>query len=238
MQNILPRSTLIILYKVFVHLHLDYRKLCSFYKIFKNESLRYLCNIIATKNPSHIPRNDTNIPLFKTNHKFLKNSFFPSTIIKWNDKDPNLGNSETYGTFKNTIFKFLRPSQNSVFKCHNSQGIKFLTRLRLGLSHLREHKFKHSFQDSLNPLCKYGFDVESISHFLFHCSVYNNGGSSFLSTIRNTDCKIPTYKLLENTDSSLTQTLLYGNSSLDINTNSLILMLLLTLFCPLKGLKK
>ena len=39
-----------------------------------------------------------------------------------------------------------------------------------------------------------------------------------LSTIRNIDCK-----LLENTDSLLTQTLLYGNPSLDINTNSLIL---------------
>ena len=54
------------------------------------------------------------------------------------------------------------------------------------------------------------------SHFLLHCPVYNNERSSFLSTIRNNDCK-----LLENTDSSLTQTLLYGNSpSLDINTNS------------------
>ena len=45
-----------------------------------------------------------------------------------------------------------------------------------------------------------------------------NDRSSLLSTIRNIDCK-----LLENTDSSLTQTLLYGNPSLDINTNSLIL---------------
>ena len=32
-------------------------------------------------------------------------------------------------------------------------GLKFLTRIRLGLSHLRDHKFKHSFQDTLNPIC-------------------------------------------------------------------------------------
>ena len=67
-------------------------------------------------------------------------------IIEWNNLDPNLRNSDTYGTFRNAILKFIRPSPNSVFKGHNPQGIKFLTRLRLGLSQLCEHKFKHSFQ--------------------------------------------------------------------------------------------
>ena len=195
-----------------------YRKLCSFYKIFKNERSRYLFNIIPIRNPAYSTRNHVNIPLFKTNHNFFKNSFFPSTIIKWNNLDPELKNSDTYGTFKNAILKFISPSPKSAFECHNLQGIKFLTRLRLGLSHLCEHKFKHSFQDSLNPLCKCGAEVESTSHFLLHCPLYNNDRSSLLSTIRNIDCK-----LLEITDSSLTQTLLYGNPSFDIITNSLIL---------------
>ena len=43
-------------------------------------------------------------------------------------------------------------------------------------------------------------------------------GPPTFSAIRNIDCK-----LLEITDSSLTQTLLYGNPSFDIITNSLIL---------------
>ena len=39
-----------------------------------------------------------------------------------------------------------------------------MTRLRLD-SHLREQKFKHSFQDSINPLnCCY--EVECTVHFL------------------------------------------------------------------------
>ena len=80
-------------------------------------------------------------------------------IVEWNNLDPNLRISNTYGTFKNAILKLLRPSPNSVFECHNPQGIKFLTRLRLGLSHLCEHKCKQSFQDSLNPLCKCGAEV-------------------------------------------------------------------------------
>ena len=95
---------------------------------------------------------------------------------------------------------------------------KFLTILRLGLSHLREHNFKHSFQDLLNPLCKCGTEVESTSDFLLHCLIYNNDQSSLLSTVGNIDCR-----LLENADCSLTQTLLCGNPSLAIITNSLIL---------------
>ena len=193
-----------------------YRNLCSFYKAFKNESLRYLFNIIPIGKPAYSTRNHVNIPLFKTNHNFFKNSFFPSTIIEWNNLDPNLRNSD--GTFKNPIVKFIRPSPNSVFECHNSQGIKFLARLRLGLNHLLEHKFKHSFQDSPNPLCKCGAEVESTKHFLRHCPIYNKDRSSLLRTIRNID-----FKLLEITDSSLTQMLLHGNLSFDIITNQLIL---------------
>ena len=112
-----------------------YRKLCSFYKVFKNQSPRYLFKIIPIRNPACSTRNHVNIPLFKTNQ-----NFFPSTIIEWNNFDPNLilrylWNPDTYGAFKSTILKFIRPSPNSVFECRNSQGIKLQTRLRLGLSH-------------------------------------------------------------------------------------------------------
>ena len=31
--------------------------------------------------------------------------------------------------------------------------IKLLTRLRLGWSHLNEHKFNHNFDDCVNPFC-------------------------------------------------------------------------------------
>ena len=84
-----------------------------------------LINKIPITNPSYITRNHANIPPFETNHNFLKNYFFASTINKLNNLDSNLQNSDTYGTFKNTILKFLRPSANSAFKCHNLQGIKF-----------------------------------------------------------------------------------------------------------------
>ena len=52
-------------------------------------------------------------------------------------------------------------------------GIKYLTRLRLEFSHLKEHKFKHNFQDSVDPLCSCGTEIESTKHFLLHCTNFN-----------------------------------------------------------------
>ena len=39
----------------------------------------------------------------------------------------------------------------------------------LGLRRLREHKFKHSFQDTLNPRFSCGSDVETTEHFILYC---------------------------------------------------------------------
>ena len=119
--------------------------------------------------------------------------------------------------FKVRILTFIQPSPNSVYNCHNPTGLKFITGLRLGLSNLRGHKFKHSFQDRINPLCSCGFDIESTERFLLHCLQFVNE-----CTLLGTICNI-NYKLLENTDSVLTQTLLFGNTSINVTDNTEIL---------------
>ena len=69
-------------------------------------------------------------------------------------------------------------------------GVKLLTRLRLGLSHLGEKKFKHSFQDTLNPRCSCGKQFETTFHFLLACLNYSDERLTLLSKIRNTNPKI------------------------------------------------
>ena len=59
-------------------------------------------SLIPTRSASYITRSDAKIPLSKTSHIFFRN-FFSSTVIEWNNLDPNLQNSDTYGIFKNTI---------------------------------------------------------------------------------------------------------------------------------------
>ena len=105
---------------------------------------------------------------------FLKTPFFPSTIKEWSNLDPHIKKSKSISIFKNNILKFIRPKPNNIYYCHNPKGIRLLTRLRLSLSHLREHKFKHSFQGCLNPLCFNSNEIETSTHSLFHCPTYTN----------------------------------------------------------------
>ena len=179
-----------------------YRKLGMLYKIYKNKSPQYLFKIIPEKSHAYATRNVDNISCFKIRHNFFKNSFFPSTIIEWNNLDPTLRNSKSFVDFKNSILKFIRPSPSNVFNCNNYKSIRLTMRLRVGMSHLCEHKFKHNFQNCLNPICSCGLDIESTSQFLLHCPTFNDERYTLLSTLTKIDCK-----LVELTNSSLSQTL-------------------------------
>ena len=52
-------------------------------------------------------------------------------------------------------------------------GEKILTRLRLKFSYLKEHKFRHGFADTINPMCACGADLETTKHFLLRCHFYS-----------------------------------------------------------------
>ena len=61
--------------------------------------------------------------------------------------------TESFLFFKNSLLKIGGPTAKPTCNIHNLIGLKFLARLRLGLSHLNEHKLKHNFQEiwNLNP---------------------------------------------------------------------------------------
>ena len=123
LQNLLPRQSLVTIYKSFIRPHIDYgdvifdqaynksfhkklenfqynaslsitgavrgtskeklyqelgfeslqhrrwfRKLCTFYKIFKNQSPRYLYELLPIKTTPHNTRSSINLPLFHIRH--------------------------------------------------------------------------------------------------------------------------------------------------------------------------
>ena len=90
----------------------------------------------------------------KSKHTFFKNSYIPSTIIEWNKLDQDIRNVESYALFRKQPLSYIRPEANNIFNVHNAKGIKLLTRLRVGFSHLKEHKFRHNFQDLISYLCR------------------------------------------------------------------------------------
>ena len=113
---------------------------------------------------------------------------------------------------------YIGPKANSICNCNSSKGLKFVTRLHLGLSHLRKHKLKHSFQDSINLLCSCSLDIESAVHYFLHCPLFTIKRHTLLNTISRTD-----NKLLDSNESKLIQHFLFGNPSKDRETNTEIL---------------
>ena len=101
---------------------------------------------------------------------------------------------------------------------HNPNGLKHLTRLRHGLSHLREHKFKHNFQDTINPLCSCGENIETTEHFFLHCQNFNHFRLTLLNSLANIDPDLPNMGSKE-----LTDLLLYGSSKFNTTFNNKIL---------------
>ena len=113
--------------------------------------------------------------------------------------------------------QFIRPSHSSIYNCFNNKGIKHITRLRVGLSHLRDHKFKHGLLDSLNPICSCGLDIETC-HYLLHCPNFTNERSTPLNIVSTIN-----KNSLTSCDTAIVKLLLYGHESLDLETNTLIL---------------
>ena len=164
-----------------------FRKLCHLYKIMK-----YLPRIYSIPNFNRVNNNrlSYNTPLIKVRHDCFGNSFFSSTITERNKLDFNIRNSASLNTFKKKLLNFIGPCANSIFDIHNPLGIKLLARLRLGLSHLHEHKFRPCFQDTLNRFCECGKDIESTMHFFFHCTNFRIPKHTLFQKIRNIDDSI------------------------------------------------
>ena len=87
--------------------------------------------------------------------------------------------------------------------------------IRLGLSHLCEHKFKHSFQDTLNPVSACGSDIETPCHYLVSCPIFDAERNTLLNNVRQVARSI-----LNLNHSQITHVLLYGDSSLKNETNN------------------
>ena len=117
-------------------------------------------------------------------HEFFENSFFLLILQEWNNLDRNINLRELI--FSRTIISYsLFDPFCSIFDNNNKKGIKLMTRLLLGLSHVFEHKFKHGFQDCLNAISSCVYEIETTTQHLFNCSIYKNERMILLDKVRN-----------------------------------------------------
>ena len=127
-------------------------------------------------------------------------------------------NSLSISIFKKSLLAFIRPKKCPVYNIHDPLGLKLLTRLRVNFSHLREHKFRHNFLDTINPLCSCSLEIESTDHYLLRCPFYTSIRKTLLDNIVDIIGSISNLS-----DDKLVLILLYGNDVYSTEQNASVL---------------
>ena len=85
----------------------------------------------------------------------------------------------------------------------------------MGLSYLHEHKFRHNFQDTLDPICSCGDGIETTIHNLLHCPNYLDERRTLLGNLQNIE-----EKTQDKNDLELSELPLFGVSSTSDASNT------------------
>ena len=175
----------------------------------------YLIDLI-TKCDTTIRTRSNSIPTFHCRTDCFKYSFFPSTLNYWFSLYINIRNSDSISLFKSRLLSFIRPVQNKIYNIFDPEGLKFLTRLRLGISHLNAHRFRHNFQDCLNPLCSCSLEIEDSTHYLLHFRHFSTQRANLMNSVKSV---FQNFEFLS--ENSKKDLLLFGDSRFNENKNKL-----------------
>ena len=143
------------------------RRICYFYKLIKTEKLLHLVYLIPPKLNSL--RHPNTYPVMRCRNDYFKNSFTLYVVREWKRLRTENRNSNSSQEFRKSLLSFIKPTCSFLFSIHHSVGVKLLLRLRLGFSHLYDHKFRQNFHDTLNPLCSCSPERETTSHYVLCC---------------------------------------------------------------------
>ena len=181
------------------------------FKIMKEEAPNYLVNLVQ-KCETNTRTSNYSIPTFNCRTNCFRYSFFPSTLNDWFILDLNIRNSQSIVIFNSKLLSFIRPVQTNIYNIFDPKGLTFLTRLRLGVSHLNEHRYRHNFPDCLNPLCSCSLEIEDTLHYLLHCRHFSHHRVALMNSVKSISGNFDS--MSGNVKEDL---LLYGNSRFDEN---------------------
>ena len=192
------------------------RRLALLYKIVNSLTPSYMAEPIPPLQQSHYT--------LRNQGKNRKIQVYPSCLTEWNELDPEIRLAPPVTVFKKKLLSIIRPPAKSVFGIHDPMGLSHLTQLRVGLRKFNFHKFRHSFKDTVNPMCPTNDGVEDTEHFLLLCPSFAVQRQNLLAEI------LPLLRPLGYANLSnevLTQLLLYGDENLpnDVYRNILELTL-------------
>ena len=139
---------------------------------------------------------------FSGEQKLLVILFLPQTTKEWIKLDTLIRQARSNSVFRKALLEFIRPTAKITFETNDIPGLKLLAR------HLREHKFKHNFPDSLNPLCPLSLEAEDTCHFFMRCQSFSNQRNVFFDYLNSINSEI-----LKMNENEIVQVALFGNKS-------------------------
>ena len=178
-----------------------------------NDKLPPICRALFDGNA----RNTFREIICKSNR--YKNSFFPDAIASWNIFIKHFDDVPSFDIFKKHINSFFRPETRSIFGIHDPMGLKYLFQLRVGLSPLRSHKWRHNFADTPSELCHCNQGNEDTTHYLFSCPLYAIQRATLAASVTNILQKNNLNYLGNNS-----KLYLYGHPSMNSRENKSILL--------------
>ena len=96
------------------------------------------------------------------------NTYFQNAPFEWNLLDDDTKNSTSISDFKRKLLAMISRNKNSIYGINDIVSVRHLSKLRLNLTRLNEHRFRHDF-DFPDPVCLCGIAYEDSEHFLLHC---------------------------------------------------------------------
>ena len=201
------------------------RRLTLFYKIINNLTPVY------TKDPipplqqfQYSLRNQDVIGRIKARTEKFKSSFYPHCLSEWNELDSEIRLAPSVAVFKKKLLSIIRPPVRSIFGIHDPEGLSYLTQLRVGLSKLNFHKFRHNFRDTINPMCPTNDGIEDTEHFLLLCPSFAIPRRDLLAGVF---ALLRPFGYTNVQNDVLMQILLYGDKNFPNELNKNILLLTL-----------
>ena len=186
-----------------------FQRLRCFYKILNNQAPDYLYSLLSPPNKHCNTHSYSEIRQIFCRTGTFSNSFLPQTIKQWNKLDTSIYQAPSYSVFRKTLLDFIWPTANSTFGTNDVSGLKLLTRLCVSFSNLNEHKIKHNFEDTLNPLCSCSLDAEDTYHFFICCQNLSNHRNIFFNDLNAVNSEI-----LKMSENEVIRVLWFGNKVL------------------------
>ena len=187
----------------------DNAMLIMMYKMKNNTCPTYLQNLLpptVEEVSSYNLRDKHNVVLPYARLDCLQRSFITKSIALWNQIPLPVRNSTSLETFKKHIKG--NSEKNLVYYYGERRPSIHHARMRIGCSELKDD-FHENLHVIASSSCDCGAAIEDANHFFTICPRYINERH----VLRNTIASFTTFKI---------QTILFGDKSLDLNTNKLI----------------